>query len=191
MNIPDTAKLDAQFINGLRTGDAHLLKEIYSRFFSGIKHMIQTNGGSLDDAKDIFQDALMVVYRQSLRSDFTLTVAFYTYLYSVCRNLWLKQLRNRSTKGEVEISETMDLIEEGLQEAVTQNEQYKLYQDNFRKLGDECQKLLRLFMESRSVKEMMATLEYSSESYTKKRKFQCKEKLISLIKVDSRYRDLY
>ncbi len=153
--------------------------------------MIQTNGGSLDDAKDIFQDALMVVYRQSLRSDFTLTVAFYTYLYSVCRNLWLKQLRNRSTKGEVEISETMDLIEEGLQEAVTQNEQYKLYQDNFRKLGDECQKLLRLFMESRSVKEMMATLEYSSESYTKKRKFQCKEKLISLIKVDSRYRDLY
>ncbi|WP_179830088.1 RNA polymerase sigma factor [Spirosoma fluviale] len=191
MNTSDTPKVDTLFINGLRTGDAVLLKEIYSRFFSGIKQMIQTNAGSLDDAKDIFQDALMIIYRQALRPDFTLTVAFYTYLYSVCRKLWLKQLRNRSTKGEVEITETMDIMEEGLLEAITRNEQYKLYQDNFRKLGDDCQKLLRLFMEDRSVKELMALLGYSSESYTKKRKFQCKEKLISLIKEDSRYRDLY
>lgn len=191
MNTPDTSKADTAYIAGLRAGNEALIKEIYSRYFSGIKHLVQTNGGSLDDAKDVFQDALMIIYRQSLRPDFTLTVAFYTYLYSVCRKLWLKQLRQRSTKGEVEITDTMDVVEEGTQEAITQNEQYKLYQDNFRKLGEECQKLLRLFMESKSVKELMDLLGYSSESYTKKRKFQCKEKLIRLIKEDSRYPDLY
>lgn len=191
MNTPDTPKADTAFIDGLRTGDAPLLKEIYSRFFSGIKHLVQTNGGSLDDAKDVFQEALMIIYRQSLRPDFTLTVAFYTYLYSVCRKLWLKQLRNRSTKGEVQIAETMEFVEEGIQEAVTKSEQYQLYQDNFRKLGEECQKLLRLFMENKSVKELMERMAYSSESYTKKRKFQCKEKLIRFIKEDRRYTDLY
>jgi RNA polymerase sigma factor (sigma-70 family) len=191
VNTPDTSKVDTLFINGLRTGDAALLKEIYSRFFSGIRHMVQTNGGSLDDAKDIFQDALMAIYRQSQRPDFTLTVAFYTYLYSVSRNLWLKQLRSRSTKAEVEIVDSMDFMDKGLQETVTQNEQYNLYQENFRKLGEECQKLLRMFMENRSVKELMEQMRYSSESYTKKRKFQCKEKLIRFIKEDSRYTDLY
>lgn len=181
---------DALLIDHFREGDQTVLKDIYSRYFPGIKQLIQTNRGSLDDAKDVFQDALMVIYRKSLQPDFTLTVSFYTYLYSVCRKLWLKQLRRQSTRNEVAITDTMDFIEDGIREAIVDNEQYSIYQEKFRLLGQECQQLLRLFMEGISIRNLTEMLGYNSEAYTKKRKFLCKEKLVALIEHDPRYKDL-
>ena len=70
------------------------------------------------------------------------------------------------------------------------NEQYYLYRKKFAELGKDCKKILSLFLKKVSMAEIMKIMEHSSISYTKKRKFMCKQKLIRLIQGDESYQEL-
>ena len=69
------------------------LKELYRRLFPIIKSYIQKNNGTEEDAADIFQDAIVVFYEKVRLNQFQLTSTIRTYIYSVCRHLWLNKLR--------------------------------------------------------------------------------------------------
>lgn len=175
-------------IQGLKDKDTKVLDFIYENFFYQIKVFITRNHGSEEDAKDIYQDALLVIYQKTKKNNLTLSCSFNTYLYSVCRLLWLKQLEQK--RAEKTISEDTGLFVE-LDESVVKlfetNEKYKLYQDHFNKLSFSCQKIMELFLAGIPLKEIANILGFKSEQYAKKRKHQCKEKLVSSIKADPKF----
>ncbi|MCF8369619.1 MAG: sigma-70 family RNA polymerase sigma factor [Bacteroidales bacterium] len=177
-----------EILEGIKNRDTKVLDFIYENFFHPVKLFVMKNSGSLEDAQDIYQDAVLVIYQKVLHENLTLTCSFKTYLYSVCRLLWLKQLEKRRINNRtaeeaglfIELAEDIFSINE-------KNDRYKLYQDHFKKLSFSCQKVLELFLAKIPLKEIARILGFKSEQYVKKRKFQCKEKLIQSIKSDPNF----
>ena len=179
-----------EYINAIVTGDSAGLRRIYTEFLPRIRRLITNNGGSEADTQDVFQSALLVIFEKASQNNFKLTSSFYTLLYGICRNLWGNRLQKRSFK-EVTLMEDIkyksdDNIEADLERVDEQN----LFWSAFQQLGEECQKLLRLFFDKEKMTKIAEMMGYGSEGYAKKRKFQCKEKLVELIKTDRRFDEL-
>ena len=108
-----------EILDGLRNRNANVLDYVYQNYFEQIKNFINKNSGSDEDAQDIYQDAVLVIYQKIKKDNLTLTCSFNTYLYSVCRLLWLKQLEKR--KKSLEFVENADNVVE-LTDATFQSE---------------------------------------------------------------------
>ncbi len=182
-------KRAVEIIDGIFKKDTKVLDFVYENFFHQIKALINQNNGTDEDARDIYQDAIMVIYQKVKKDDLSLNCSFGTYLYSVCRLLWLKQLEKKKlNKLFVEDSVMfVELAEDEILNADDLNERYKLYQDHFKRLSYNCQKILELFLAKIPLKEIARILGLKSDQYVKKRKHQCKEKLVASIKSDPRY----
>jgi RNA polymerase sigma factor (sigma-70 family) len=175
-------------LQGLKDRDTKVLDFVYKNYFNQIKVFISQNRGTEEDAQDIYQDALLIIYQKTIKNNLTLTCSFNTYLYSVCRLLWLKQLEHKKLR-KVNTEETGVFVEldSSIIEIFELNERYKLYQDHFQKLSFSCQKVLELFLAGIPLKEIAEILGFKSGQYAKKRKHQCKEKLINSIKSDPEF----
>ena len=178
-----------EILGGIKNRDTKVLDFIYENYFHQVRAFIVKNSGTVEDAQDIYQDAILVVYQKIENDNLTLTCSFKTYLYSVCRLLWLKQLEKRKLNNMLAEEAGLYIeLQEDLFSIYESNERYKLYQDHFKKLSFSCQKVLELFLAKIPLKEIAGILGFKSELYAKKRKFQCKEKLIQSIKNDPRYK---
>ena len=71
-----------------------------------------------------------------------------------------------------------------------ESEKYKLFQQHFLQLGEDCQKILRLFLAKVPLREIAEVMGFKSEKYAKTRKFMCKEKLKNQILNDPKYNKL-
>lgn len=181
-----------EIIEGLQSRDANVLDYIYENFFYQIKVFILQNSGTEEDAQDIYQDAVLVIYQKAKNNNLTLNCSFSTYLYSVCRLLWLKQLEQKKLKRMfMEDSGRFIELDDDITNIQFSNERYKIYQDHFQKLSYNCQKILELFLAKIKLQEIARILGLKSDAYVKKRKHQCKEKLVASIKSDPRFNEIY
>lgn len=184
----DYSNLD--LLNGILRNDTIVLQYIYKNFYSKINFFIKKNSGDDDDANDIFQEAIIIIYRKLKANELVLDCSFETYLYSVCRFLWLKQLDKRKVEKE-KIKDNHeyndDIYDDSLEKVVDLNERYRLYQKHFLNLGKDCQKVLQLYFDKVPLKNIAQIMGFKSEKYAKKRKFKCKEYLIKSIKQDLEY----
>jgi len=185
---------DEQILKGILRHDNLILQYIYKQYYYNINYFIRKNHGNEDDASDIFQEAIIIIYRKIKENDLIFEKSsFKGYLFSVCRFLWLKQLEKRRIEKE-KLNDSLpyheDLYDDNLNELVEKNERYGLYQKHFSTLSTDCQKLLQLFFEKVSLKEIAKIMGYKSEKYAKKRKFKCKELLVSRIKQDAEFKKI-
>lgn len=181
---------DKERLEGLRRGERQAVQSLYDDYFDRIAHYIVQNSGSKTHAQDIFQDAVVVLFQKVRSPEFQLTSSIYTFLFSVCRNLWLKKLR-KSGKEEVTSDQDMEYIDEGPEKDEWEEQaRYQMYRRKLRQLGEGCQNLLQLSMQGLSMKQIVARLGISSEQYARKKKFKCKEQLVRLIKADPDYEAL-
>ena len=109
-------------------------------------------------------------------------------MFSVCRLLWLKELEKRKLEkmNQKDLKGYLDL-QSDLNFNDAEQEKYSLYQKHLNLLDSDCQKVLTLYYDGVSIRDITKIMGYSSESYTKKKKFKCKEKLIKQIKSDPDY----
>lgn len=184
----DYSNLD--LLNGIRRNDTIVLQYIYKNFYSKINFFIKKNSGDDDDANDIFQEAIIIIFRKLKANDLVLDCTFDTYLYSVCRFLWLKQLDKRKIEKE-KIKDNQeyhdDIYDDNLEKVSDLNDRYRLYQKHFTNLGKDCQKILQMYFDKVPLKNIAQIMGFKSEKYAKKRKFKCKEYLIKSIKQDLEY----
>ena len=181
---------DKEIVAGRRKRDNVVLNYIYKNCFTPVKQLILHNAGSETDAEDIFQEALIVIFKK-LRADgdFELNAAFSTYIYSIARLLWLKHLRkikkididplNRDMEERIEFEEPSPVEDKDLRLAI--------YQRTLLKIPEDCQKILRLTAQDLSSMEIAEQLGFRSEGYVRKRRHFCKEYLINKIKEDPDY----
>jgi RNA polymerase sigma factor (sigma-70 family) len=180
------------YIAAILQGDSTLLRQMYRAFFPMVKKLVGDLGGTEEDAKDVFQDAVMIVYEKARRPDFQLTSQFSTYFYGVCRNVWLNHLQKKSS-SEVTIPADAKYMPDELPDSdFEEAERRKLFDKAFAQLGEDCQKLLLLSFQNKdlSMKEIAKQMGYGSEGYTRRRKSQCKERLVELAKSQSGYNEL-
>lgn len=178
------------YIKGLLAHDPKVLEAIYSDFSGRIQYHIQQKGGTVDDAKDIFNDALMVIYQKAQLPDFQLTSQFYTYLYSICHFMWDRK-RKKKANNTVTIPEDDRLIlEEDIIADIEKREKQRIFREHVASLAEVCQKILRLFFDKKSMTEIAAALNFENEHIARTRKYRCGKELEKRIKADSRYTEL-
>lgn len=144
-----------------------------------IRYLVVKNSGNDEDAEDVFQDGLIIVFKKIRDHELDLTCSFRTYIYSVCRNIWLQKLNKRKQYAREfsDVESFVDLPDKVDQFQEEEMEKYRLYQQHFLTLGEDCQKVLLLFMKKQSLKEIAIEMGYKTEKYAKTRKYLCKEEL--------------
>lgn len=177
-------------ITGIRRKDRAVLEYIYQQYFPMIIEFVGKNSGTREDAKDIFHDGLTAIYEKSVKGDISLKSSFKTYLYAICKNLWLMVLRRKKTALKVETKENlMTAMPKSIEEDIISQQRYKLFRQYFAILGEDCQKVLNMFFQGVSLKEIAEKMGFS-ESYAKKKKFTCQKQLIGSIEKDALYKEL-
>lgn len=173
-----------QIINGILNRDEKVLRGIYNIYFPHIKKYILDNSGDNQNAKDVFQEAIIIIYRKIKEGNFQLNSSFKTYIYSVCRYIWLKQMENQRIENQnkqvyVEYEQIEDFVDE-----YKKSKEYKLYQYHFKRLSEDCQKILQMFYNKVPLTDIAKEVGFENEVFIKQKKYKCKEQLIRYIKSD-------
>src|SRR5262245_60023074 len=90
---------DKKYIDALLTNNEPLLRELYQKCFGKIKSFVTHNRGTPDDAWDLLQEAMLSIFYRLKQGSFVLTCPFDAFIFIVCRNLWIKELRKKSLNG--------------------------------------------------------------------------------------------
>lgn len=178
------------YIKGLIENNPEILRQIYVDCSDKVKNYIQKQGGSVDDAKDIFQDALMVIYRNALKEDFELTSQFDTYLIGICRFIFLnknKKNRNNHVTNDALERYTYD---SNLEKAILEHEKHEIYESNFQKLGQLCRDILELYFAKINMEMIAEKLNLKNAHTARNRKYRCQKELEQLIRADMKYQEL-
>ncbi|OQX77475.1 MAG: hypothetical protein B6D61_07110 [Bacteroidetes bacterium 4484_249] len=179
---------DEEIIKGLKNKDHKVIRFFYRNYFESIKRLILKNSGSAEDAEDVFQDTLVILYKKCKEDKLILTCSLKTYVYAISKNLWLQRLQKKDFKRE-ELSENIESSAESfeLNEDLQEETKYNLYQKHFLKISEDCQKVLKLFLKKVRMDEITKIMGYSSIDYTKTRKYLCKKSLKEKILNDPEY----
>lgn len=183
---------DNKYIEALLKNDTELLDELYGRFSSKIKYLVLQNNGTEADAADIFQEAIVDIYKKA-KAGFTLTCPMEAFLYLVCRNRWLNHITrkkyNSVTFADDEGYSNLvsdDSFANAEQILISQNRK-NLIELKLFDLGDSCRELLQLNWSGKKLEEI-ANLMKTSYAYIRKKKGDCMGKLVDLIKSSPDYK---
>jgi RNA polymerase sigma factor (sigma-70 family) len=181
---------DTDYIKGLLNNDRKVLELIYSNYSERVKNHIIKNGGTVDDAKDVFQEALMVVYHKAQTSGFELTSQFYTYLFGICRFIFDRKRKKKSNNHVTIPLENGYINNEDIEADILTRERYQVYEQNLQKLGEFCQQLLISFFTGENMDAIAEKFDLKNAHTARNRKYRCQKELEKLIKQDVSYREL-
>jgi RNA polymerase sigma factor (sigma-70 family) len=166
---------DGQLLAGLANGSDAVLEELYRRHFPMVLHLILNNSGTEDDAKDIYQETLIVLYEKVTSGSLELHCQLKTYLYSVSRRLWLKQLAIRNRNG-ISLTDTEDVasVDDDLINHEARDRQFDLMADSLDRLGEPCRTLLEdFYIRHLSMQDITEKFGYTNADNAKTQKYKC------------------
>ncbi|MEM1218730.1 MAG: sigma-70 family RNA polymerase sigma factor [Bacteroidota bacterium] len=181
---------DQKLLERLARSDRRAVKTVYDQVLPSVIHWVEENRGSEQDARDLFQEGMIVLFKKLQEPQFTLTCRLKSFLRIVCRNLWLTRLRDQKkfTGTELTDCEAYTLSEDTV-DRLERSEEEQLFRKHFAQLTEKCRQILTWFFAKEPLAQIAAKLE-TSEQYIKKRKFQCKEQLVKRIQADPIFAEL-
>ena len=170
-------------MDSIRDGNSKLrylaLREVYDKCFYSIESYVLRNRGAKEDAKDIFQDAMAIVYKNIVSGKFKEESSLKTYLFSISKNLWLQKLK----KIHMSSSLSMDTVGNLPEHADSLEINLTALNELMTELKEDCQKLLLgFYYERKSMKDLMEIFKLGSEQAAKNKKLRCMDSLIRLVK---------
>ena len=172
MNILEQEQI---LLQGLAANDKKAVETIYRENYLTIHSFIVKNNGYPDDARDIFQEAMIVLYEKVCTGSFELTCQIKTYLYSVCRRLWLKRLQQMQRYNtSAESIEEVISVEEELDLHEKRNADMIVMENALGKIGEPCKSLLEAYyIQKKSMPEIAAFFGYTNADNAKTQKYKC------------------
>ncbi|CCH51215.1 RNA polymerase, sigma-24 subunit, ECF subfamily [Fibrisoma limi BUZ 3] len=168
---------DDELLIGLASGSDAVLTQLYRRYFPMVLHFVTSNSGSEDDAKDIYQEVLVVLYEKVTHGSLELNCQLKTYLYSVGRRLWLKQLAQRN-RHFINDTEAVVAVDDDLTDHEERNRQFDLMTDSLERLGEPCRTLLEDFYTRHlSMQDITEKFGYTNADNAKTQKYKCLQRL--------------
>jgi RNA polymerase sigma factor (sigma-70 family) len=167
---------EAYLIKEIQSGSQKALQYLYKLHFAMIENLIRKNNGSEEDAQEIYQEAMLVVYEKLQKPDFKLSCSLKTYIYSVCRNMWMYQLR-KNEQNQTRFSDFEQFIP--VEEAIAgENPEYEaMLGEVMNLIDDKCKQLLELFYYHGFSLEIIAEkLGYNNGNTAKSKKNKCMDK---------------
>lgn len=173
---------EKELLEGLARNDSRSVEILYKHNFSMIQSFIIQNNGTYDDARDIFQEAMMVLYEKSKDENFLLTSQIKTYVYSICRRLWLKRLQHNS-KFVAPVDSLQDTIpvEEEIEQKQKLDDNFEMMDAAMKSLGEPCKSLLEAYyINKKHMTEIADEFGYTNADNAKNQKYKCLMRLKKL-----------
>jgi RNA polymerase sigma factor (sigma-70 family) len=171
---------DYKHVEALLSNDSIGIRLIYAQFSRQIERYICRNSGNVEDARDVFQEALITIARQASNPEFALTCPFEAYLFIVCQSRWLNELKKRQrqkvTIAQVDGFEGVEEAELLLHRMQKEENEEALFGQCFNELPETCQKIIKLNWSGMSMGDVAKTLG-RTYAYVRKRKTECLKKL--------------
>lgn len=169
-------------LKGLAQNDRKSIETIYKLFYNMVQSLIINNNGSADDARDIFQETVIVLYEKAKTGTFELNCQLKTYVYSVSRRLWLKKLQQQqkylpTVNG---LEETVP-VEEELESHSQLNAEFQIMEKALLHLGEPCRSLIEAFyLQKKNMTDIAGHFGYTNADNAKNQKYKCLMRLRKL-----------
>ena len=154
---------------------------LYEDSFPGVARFVAARGGSFEDAKDIFHDALVIFYEKMINEKFSPNVSREGYVMGIAKHLWLRKFNEDHKKTNVdEMDETITIPEEYFD--VAENRLTSLLELT----GRKCLELLRAFYyDNLPMQHIRETFGFSSGHSASVQKYKCIEKVRNIVQQKS------
>ena len=186
-NSSSSTPTDDALIAAIRSGDERALAHLYRLHWPMVSHFVLQNSGSEDDAQDVYQEGVMVFYEKVRDGSLELSCQIKTYLYAVCRRLWLKRLTSRSRFGVrlLDDEEHGPYLNTGAEEDVLaaeeQDRRFTTMSEALAHLGEPCRSLLEgFYLLDKSMQDLTAEFGYTNADNAKNQKYKCLVRLKKL-----------
>ena len=162
-------------LQGLAQNKREAIETIYNQHYKMVQTLVLNNTGTIDDAKDIFQEAIIVLYEKTRSGNFVLNCLIKTYVYSVSRRLWLKRLQQQQRfSPEMNGAEDAISVDEDLEIHEQRNADFLLMEKAMSGLGEPCKSLLEsYYLQKKSMVEIAADFGYTNADNAKNQKYKC------------------
>ena len=143
---------------------------------------IKNNSGNQADGEDAFHEGLIVLDRNIRSGKFRGESSLKVYLFSICKFVWMNQIRKKSKVDYTEDNSRLDEVDRNSPEMTFMKEEKKvLLRKIVAKLGPKCQRILELWKLSYSMQEIAKEMGYSSAAMARKHKHKCHKSLVKML----------
>ena len=171
---------DLQFIEGLKHNNDAVLGALYKKYYNLVLKYVVNNSGNSESAADIYQETLIVLYENVQKPGFELNCQLQTYIFSIAKRLWLKQLRkNGSTfrfkdDQENEVVDVTDEITDHLKKESDIDKMNASLED----LGEPCKTILKdFYVYKLNMDQISEKFGYTNSDNAKTQKYKCLQRL--------------
>ncbi|MBC7868288.1 MAG: sigma-70 family RNA polymerase sigma factor [Gloeobacteraceae cyanobacterium ES-bin-316] len=168
-------------LEGLAKNERKAIETIYKANYNMVQALVINNNGSAEDAKDIFQESMVILYEKVKTGTFELNCQIKTYVYSVCRRLWLKRLLHLNHFTLSDGHEEIIAVDEDLEEHERKDREFDMMEKAMGSLGEPCKSLVEAFyLQKRTMQEIAASFGYTNADNAKNQKYKCLMRLKKL-----------
>jgi RNA polymerase sigma factor (sigma-70 family) len=185
----NNVNLQQRYIDGIINGNSRIINEVYDNYIPKISEYIRRKGGNIEDAQDVFQEAIMVIFKKAQITGFELKSSFYAFLFGICRNIWLQKIIPQ-TKKKKRIPAMNTVVLTNQDEEEIRRERFKIYEECLQLLSPSNRMVLELSAQELSNKEIAEKMGIESHGYLRIKKMRAKKELTILIQKHPMYEEL-
>jgi RNA polymerase sigma factor (sigma-70 family) len=173
---------DELIVTEIRKKNEIALRELYKTHYAMIRSLVVSNSGTEAEAKDIYQEAVIAFYERLQDGNFILTCKIKTYLYAVCRRLWLKRLAQKARYyGKIEEHETFAGVDDEVEDIEKREIEFSQMRTSLEGLGEPCRTIITdFYIGELSMEEITRKFNYTNADNAKNQKYKCLQRLKKL-----------
>ena len=177
--LKSSVPTDREVILGILNNSEDTLNKLYKAYFAMILQFILNNNGDEDDAKDVYQEAIIILYNKIKEGNFELSSKLKTFIYSVCRRIWLKKLSQNSKKiGNINDYEDVFVVDEDVDHHEEKDLQFVKMQSALDHLGEPCKTIIQdFYIHNLSMQDICEKFGYTNTDNAKTQKYKCLQRL--------------
>jgi len=182
---------EEELINGIRDHENEILEYVYQHYYPMAEGYIIHHHGTRDQAKDVFQEAMIILYKRVRAGGLELSCKFGTYLYAIVKNTWIQERKKHLLHHEKLRQYPMVVNDPGPdRDPLLEKHMSELFHRHFNDLSEDCRKILRMAFNHFSIEEIRDRMNYKNLHHAADRKYRCKKSLIKRIVNDPLFKRL-
>jgi len=168
------------FFNGTSAEREQFFMSLYKKAFPAVAKYVSKMGGSFDEAKDVFQDSLVIYYEKLVNGSIALHSIEQAYLLGIAKHLWAKKFRENMQHVPFDFNQDDFMDDQDLQPSPARLLHY------LETAGQKCMELLKAFYyDNLQVNKIAELFGYSGVRSATVQKYKCMEKVRETIKQKS------
>lgn len=156
-------------------------EQLYESCFPRVARLVKALGGNYDDAKDIFQDALVVLYEKAVEGRLEIQSSTSAYTVGIAKHLWMRQRRqNGHLLAFSELEQEIDIPEDFNRQP--EKNQLRLFRF-LAAAGRKCMEILQAFYyQAMPLPEIAEEFGFANTRSATVQKHKCLEKVRQQVK---------